>query len=88
MLKGSLKVIRGRNKGKDNLLAAVDNLDAGHRKVNNGAIICEKDTSQDNLEEKAHEELKDKIVWTIFFIFDPNLNFNRFYFVMSRPLLL
>ena len=58
MLKGSLKVIRGRKKREDYLVA--DNLDAGDREVNNGATIVEKDSSQDNFEGNDVEESKDK----------------------------
>ena len=58
MLKGSLKVIRGRKKREDYLVA--DNLDAGDRKMNNGAAISGKDSSQDNLERNDVEESKDK----------------------------
>ena len=58
MLKGSLKVIRGRKKREDYLVA--DNLDVGDREVKNGATIGEKDSSQDNFEGNDVEESKDK----------------------------
>jgi len=60
MLKGSLKVIRGRKKRKEYLVATTDNLDAGDRELNNGAAIGEKDNSQDNFEGNDVEESKDK----------------------------
>ena len=58
MLKGSLKVIRGRKKRQDYLVA--DNLDAGDREKNHGAAIGGKDSSQDNSERNDVEESKDK----------------------------
>ena len=59
MLRGSLKVIRGRKKREDYLVA--DNLDsAGDREMNNGVAIGEKDSSQDNFKGNDVEESKDK----------------------------
>ena len=60
MLKGSLKVIRGRKKRMEYLVSATDNLDAIDREMNNGAAIGEKDSSQDNFEGNDVEESKDK----------------------------
>ena len=59
MLRGSLKVIRGRKKRGDYLVA--DNLGAaGDREMNNGAPVGEKDSSQDNFEGNDVEESKEK----------------------------
>ena len=59
MLRGSLKVIRGRKKRGDYLVT--DNLDtAGDTEMNNGLAIGEKDSSQDNFEGNDVEESKDK----------------------------
>ena len=60
MLKGSLKVIRGRKKREDYIVAATDNLSAGDREMNNGAAFGEKDSSEDNFEGSDVEESKDK----------------------------
>ena len=60
MLKGSLKVIRGRKKREDYVVSAADNLNAGDREMNNGAAIGEKDSSTDNFEGNDVEESKDK----------------------------
>ena len=90
MLKGSLKVIRGRKKREDYIVAATDNLSAGDREMNNGAAIGEKDSSQDNFEGNDVEESKDKFDWEMYFIFGALmltwsicLNSYRLYFVMS-----
>ena len=60
MLKGSLKVIRGRKKREDYLVAATDHINAGDREMNNGVAIGEKDSSQDNFIGNDVEESKDK----------------------------
>ena len=75
MLRGSLKVIRGRKKRGDYLVT--DNLDtAGDTEMNNGLAIGEKDSSQDNFEGNEVQESKDKFDWeNLFHIwsFDANL---------------
>ena len=62
MLRGSLKVIRGRKKRRDYLVA--DNLQtgagAGEREMNNDAPSGEKDSSRDNFEGNDVEESKEK----------------------------
>ena len=65
MLKGSLKVIRGRKKREDYLVAATDHINAGDREMNNGAAIGEKDSSQDNFKGNDVEESKDKFEWVL-----------------------